>query len=86
MRFRPSLPFTEPSAEVDIRHIDQHGRPKGIGWKYWVAAWCTNVLRNVNIDPDEYSGFAFGVGLDRLAMMRYGIPDLRMMFEVTFDF
>ena len=40
-----------------------------------------NVLRNVNVDPDEYSGFAFGVGMDRLAMLRYGIPDLRLLFE-----
>ena len=83
LRFRPSyFPFTEPSAEVDIRHIDQHGRPRG-DWLEVLGCGMVhpNVLRNVNIDPDEYSGFAFGVGLDRLAMMRYGIPDLRMMFE-----
>jgi phenylalanyl-tRNA synthetase alpha chain len=80
LRFRPSFfPFTEPSAEVDIRHALS-------GESAWMEILgCgmvhPNVLRNVGIDPDEYTGFAFGVGMDRLAMLRYQIPDLRMMFE-----
>ena len=79
VRFRPSyFPFTEPSAEVDIRRRDGDGKwleVMGCGMVH------PNVLRNVNIDPDEYVGFAFGLGLDRLAMLRFGITDLRMMFE-----
>ena len=77
VRFRPSyFPFTEPSAEVDIRR-------KGGDWLEVMGCGMVhpNVLNQVNIDPDEYMGFAFGLGLDRLAMLRYGISDLRMMFE-----
>lgn len=80
LRFRPSFfPFTEPSAEVDIRH-------KLSGKSAWMEILgCgmvhPNVLKNVGIDPDEYSGFAFGVGIDRLAMLRYQIADLRTMFD-----
>ncbi len=79
VRFRPSyFPFTEPSAEVDIRRLDGNGdwlEVMGCGMVH------PNVLANVNIDPDEYLGFAFGLGLDRLAMLRFGINDLRIMFD-----
>ncbi len=52
------------------------------GWRFSAAAWCTpNVLRNCGLDPDKYQGFAFGVGIDRLAMLKYGMPDLRAFFE-----
>ena len=83
LRFRPSyFPFTEPSAEVDIRRLDQNGRPLN-EWLEVLGCGMVhpNVLKNVNIDPDEFTGFAFGMGLDRLAMLRYQIHDLRMMFE-----
>lgn len=76
-RFRPSyFPFTEPSAEVDIRKKDG-------GWLEILGCGMVHpqVLKNVNIDPDRYSGFAFGLGLDRLAMLKYGINDLRLLFE-----
>ncbi|QHG92689.1 phenylalanine--tRNA ligase subunit alpha [Coxiella endosymbiont of Amblyomma sculptum] len=78
VRFRPSyFPFTEPSAEVDIYQSDT---------KRWLEILgCgmvhPNVLRNANINPDEYNGFSFGIGLDRLAMLRYNIPDLRLFFR-----
>jgi phenylalanyl-tRNA synthetase alpha chain len=80
VRFRPSyFPFTEPSAEVDIKRRDdekdQWLEVMGCGMVH------PNVLREMNIDPDEYVGFAFGLGLDRLAMLRFGITDLRVMFE-----
>ena len=76
-RFRPHyFPFTEPSAEVDIKRVDG---------KWLEILGCgmvhPQVLKNVNIDPEEFSGFAFGLGLDRLAMLRYRIPDLRILFE-----
>mgnify|MGYP003952446717 CR=1 FL=1 len=83
LRFRPSyFPFTEPSAEVDIRRLDEDGRPMN-DWLEVLGCGMVhpNVLRNVNIDPDQFTGFAFGVGLDRLAMLRYRIHDLRTMFE-----
>lgn len=76
-RFRPSFfPFTEPSAEVDMRKADG-------GWLEILGCGMVHpqVLKNVNIDPEKFSGFAFGLGLDRLAMLRYGIPDLRLLFE-----
>lgn len=76
-RFRPSFfPFTEPSAEVDIRKADG-------GWLEILGCGMVHpqVLKNVNIDPEKYTGFAFGLGLDRLAMLRYRIPDLRLLFE-----
>lgn len=78
LRFRPSyFPFTEPSAEVDIlrKSTKRWLEVLGCGMVH------PNVLRNVNVDPDEYSGLAFGIGLDRLAMLRYDIPDLRLLFE-----
>lgn len=86
LRFRPSyFPFTEPSAEVDIRHCDQTQCRvcKGSGWLEVLGCGMVhpNVLRNVGINHEEYTGFAFGIGLDRLAMLRYGIDDLRILFE-----
>ncbi len=77
LRFRPSyFPFTEPSAEVDVR--SESGR-----WLEILGCGMVhpNVLRNVNIDPDEWSGYAFGMGPERLAMLRYGVGDLRAFFE-----
>lgn len=79
-RFRPSyFPFTEPSAEVDIA-------TELFGAGRWVEVLgCgmvhPNVLRNVGIDPEEYTGLAFGLGVERLAMLRYGVKDLRQFFE-----
>lgn len=77
IRFRPSyFPFTEPSAEVDVM---------GKNGKWLEVLGCgmvhPNVLRNVGVDPDVYSGFAFGMGMERLTMLRYGVSDLRAFFE-----
>jgi phenylalanyl-tRNA synthetase alpha chain len=77
VRFRPSFfPFTEPSAEVDMAFGD--GR-----WLELMGSGQVhpNVLRAVNIDPEQYQGFAFGMGPDRLAMLRYGVDDLRLFYE-----
>lgn len=77
IRFRPSyFPFTEPSAEVDV--MDKNGK-----WLEVLGCGMVhpNVLRNVGIDPDLYSGFAFGMGMERLTMLRYGVTDLRAFFE-----
>jgi phenylalanyl-tRNA synthetase alpha chain len=77
LRFRPSyFPFTEPSAEVDVR--SESGR-----WLEILGCGLVhpNVLRNVGIDPLEWSGYAFGMGVERLAMLRYGVDDLRAFFE-----
>jgi len=81
VRFRPSFfPFTEPSAEIDVGFM--HGELKG---KWLEIAGCgmvhPNVLRHGGIDPEKYTGFAFGMGPDRLTMLRYGINDLRLFFE-----
>jgi phenylalanyl-tRNA synthetase alpha chain len=87
MRFRPShFPFTEPSAEVDIQCDRSGGEIKfgqGEDWLEILGSGVVhpNVLKNCGIDPDRYRGFAFGMGLDRLAMLKYGIPDLRAFFE-----
>jgi phenylalanyl-tRNA synthetase alpha chain len=87
MRFRPShFPFTEPSAEVDIGYRIESGKIViGEGDKWLEILGCgmvhPNVLRNVKVDPDKYQGFAFGMGIDRLAMLKYGINDLRAFFE-----
>ena len=76
VRFRPSyFPFTEPSAEIDMSFKDGWLEIGGCGMVH------PQVLRNVDIDPDRYQGFAFGMGLDRLAMLRYGVNDLRLFFE-----
>jgi len=77
VRFRPSFfPFTEPSAEIDMAFGDG-------GWLELAGSGQVhpNVLRAVNIDPEEFQGFAFGMGPDRLAMLRYGIDDLRLFYE-----
>jgi len=82
MRFRPSyFPFTEPSAEMDI--LSESGKWLEIGGCGLVHP---NVLRNVDIDPDEYTGYAFGMGIERLAMLRYGVDDLRLFFENDLQF
>jgi len=77
LRFRPSFfPFTEPSAEIDMRFGD--GKWLEIAGSGQVHP---NVLRAVNIDPERWQGFAFGMGPDRLAMLRYGVDDLRLFYE-----
>lgn len=87
IRLRPSFfPFTEPSAEVDIGCDRSGGGLKiGTGNDWLEILGCgmvhPNVLRNCGIDPDKYQGFAFGMGIERLAMLKYGIPDLRTFFE-----
>jgi len=87
MRFRPShFPFTEPSFEMDIgcaRLGNEIRIGEGDDWLEILGCGMVhpNVLRNVDIDPDVYQGFAFGMGIDRLAMLKYGIPDLRAFFE-----
>ena len=87
VRYRPSyFPFTEPSAEMDIGCKKSKTELKiGAGDDWLEILGCgmvhPNVLRSCGIDPDEYQGFAFGLGLDRLAMLKYGIPDLRTFFE-----
>jgi phenylalanyl-tRNA synthetase alpha chain len=81
MRYRAShFPFTEPSMEVDIG-AEAIGKPGE--WLEILGAGMVhpNVLRNCGVDPDRYQGFAFGMGLDRIAMLKYGIPDLREMFS-----
>ena len=86
-RFRAShFPFTEPSAEVDIQCSFEGGTVKvgeGDDWLEVLGSGMVhpNVLRAGNIDPDEWQGFAFGMGIDRIAMLKYGIPDLRAFFE-----
>ncbi|WP_028454153.1 phenylalanine--tRNA ligase subunit alpha [Chitinilyticum litopenaei] len=76
VRFRPSFfPFTEPSAEIDVLGARGWLEVGGCGMVH------PNVLRNVNIDPEKYTGFAFGIGLDRFAMLYYGVNDLRLFFE-----
>ena len=87
LRFRAShFPFTEPSAEVDIRcswEKDQLKIGEGNDWLEILGCGMVhpNVLKACNVDPDKYQGFAFGMGLDRIAMLKYGIPDLRSFFE-----
>jgi phenylalanyl-tRNA synthetase alpha chain len=87
MRFRPSFfPFTEPSLEVDIQCRRDKGEVRfGEGEDWMEILGCgmvhPNVLRNCGLDPDEYQGFAWGLGIDRIAMLKYGMPDLRPFFE-----
>jgi phenylalanyl-tRNA synthetase alpha chain len=87
MRFRPSFfPFTEPSAEVDIQCSRQGGEIRfGEGNDWMEILGCgmvhANVLRNCGLDPDTHQGFAWGLGIDRIAMLKYGMPDLRPFFE-----
>ena len=81
MRFRPSyFPFTEPSAEVDIAWQQPDGSTR---WLEVLGCGMVHpsVLRNVGIDPEKYTGYAFGLGVERFAMLRYGVDDLRSFFE-----
>ena len=88
IRLRPSyFPFTEPSAEVDIywgleTEID-YKITKGTGWLEIMGCGMVdpNVLKNANIDPEKYTGYAFGMGIERIAMLLYQIPDIRMFYE-----
>ena len=93
VRFRPHhFPFTEPSAEVDISCFSCKGEGcricKGEGWIEILGCGMVHpkVLANCNIDPEKYSGFAFGIGLERVAMFRYGIDDLRLFYENDLGF
>ena len=79
-------PCTEPSAEMDVRYVRFGDAVKvGAGDKWMEILGCgmvhPNVIRNCGLDPNEYQGFAFGMGVDRLAMLKYGIPDLRAFFD-----
>ena len=89
-RFRASyFPFTEPSMELDIECVECSGHDEhcrvchGTGWLEVVGMGMVhpNVIRAGKIDPDKYNGFAFGIGLDRMAMLKYGIGDLRLLFD-----
>ncbi len=90
MRFRPShFPFTEPSAEVDIGYEVKDGKIViGEGNKWLEILGCgmvhPNVLKNVKVDTIKYQGYAFGIGIDRMAMLKYGINDLRAFFETDY--
>jgi phenylalanyl-tRNA synthetase alpha chain len=90
MRFRPShFPFTEPSAEVDIGYQIKDGKIEiGEGDKWLEILGCgmvhPNVLKNVKVDPEKFQGYAFGIGIDRLAMLKYGINDLRSFFDCDY--
>ena len=90
MRFRPShFPFTEPSAEVDIGYrIENDKIFIGDGDKWLEILGCgmvhPNVLKNVKVDPTKFQGYAFGIGIDRLAMLKYGINDLRAFFDCDY--
>ena len=88
IRFRPSyFPFTEPSVEVDVSCFNCHGDGcrvcKNTGWIEILGAGMVNrrVLENCGIDPDEYRGFAFGMGVERLTMLKYAIDDIRLFFN-----
>jgi len=87
-RFRPHFfPFTEPSAEIDIICVKCHGKGcnlcKGSGWLEMGGAGMVdpNVFDTLGIDSEKYTGYAFGLGMDRIAMLKYKIPDMRMLFE-----
>lgn len=93
MRFRPSyFPFVEPGVEVDIKCTACEGQGcalcKKTGWLEVVGAGMIHptVLKNGNIDPEVYSGFAWGFGVERLALLRYGIPDIRLLFQNNAQF
>jgi phenylalanyl-tRNA synthetase alpha chain len=88
VRFRPSFfPFTEPSAEVDVECIICNGVGcrvcKNTGWLEILGAGMVdpNVFKNVKYDPEKVSGFAFGMGIERIAILKYGIPDIRLFYE-----
>ena len=90
MRFRPShFPFTEPSAEVDIGYEMKDGKiiiGEGDQWLEILGCGMVhpNVLKNVKVDPAKFQGYAFGIGIDRLAMLKYGINDLRAFFDCDY--
>ncbi len=90
MRFRPShFPFTEPSAEVDIGYEMKNGKiiiGEGNQWLEILGCGMVhpNVLKNVKVDPTKFQGYAFGIGIDRLAMLKYGINDLRAFFDCDY--
>ena len=90
MRFRPShFPFTEPSAEVDIGYEMRDGKiiiGEGNQWLEILGCGMVhpNVLKNVKVDPKKFQGYAFGIGIDRLAMLKYGINDLRAFFDCDY--
>jgi len=93
IRFRPSyFPFTEPSAEVDMQCANCKGKGcricKDTGWLEVMGCGMvhTAVLSHCNVDPEKYSGFAFGMGVERLSMLRYGVTDLRLFFENDLKF
>lgn len=100
MRFRPSFfPFTEPSAEVDIACVICNQKPFSLGpegcrvcgstgWLEILGAGMVhpNVLKNVGYDPEKYQGFAFGMGVERVAMLLYGINDIRLLYENSLPF
>jgi len=93
IRFRPSFfPFTEPSAEVDIQCVMCRGEGCRVcgqtGWLEILGSGMVHpeVFKNVGYDPEEYSGFAFGLGLERIAMLKYGISDIRLFFENDWRF
>jgi phenylalanyl-tRNA synthetase alpha chain len=88
LRLRPSyFPFTEPSVEVDVGYSSKTGKPAGQGeadrWLEVLGSGMVHpaVIRNCGLDPDEWQGFAFGTGVDRLAMLKYGMTDLRAFFD-----
>ncbi len=93
LRLRPSFfPFTEPSAEVDIQCVFCHQKGCNIckqsGWLEVLGCGMVdpNVFKAVDIDPEKYSGYAFGLGVDRFAMLKYGINNIRLFYENRFDF
>jgi len=88
VRFRPSyFPFTEPSAEVDVECVMCGGSGcricSGTGWLEILGSGMVdpNVFKHVNYDPEKYTGFAFGMGIERIAMLKFGIDDIRLFFE-----
>lgn len=92
-RLRPSyFPFTEPSVEVDVSCFECGGKGcslcKHTGWIEVLGGGVVNrkVLENCGIDPDVYSGFAFGIGIERIAMLKYGINNIGLMFENDLQF
>jgi len=92
VKFRPSyFPFTEPSAEIDVRcHKGKNILKVGEGNDWMEILGCgmvhPNVIKNIGLNPEEYQGFAFGTGLERIAMLKYGIRDMRMMFDCDIRF
>ena len=90
IRFRPSFfPFVEPGVEVDMRVVGEHAPEKlRDKWIEMMGAGMVHprVLKNVGVDPQKYRGFAFGMGLDRLAMLRWGIDDVRLMHSADLRF